>query len=70
LSLAAKRRRRIITAVNAKVVKKTKTREWSQRLEALKQQIEYWTSPENKTTKTVEIIQLFYDTGLDKAEML
>ena len=40
-------------------VKKTKQKEWTERLEALKAQIEYWL--ENKTEKTVEIIQLFYD---------
>lgn len=42
-------------------VKKTKIKEWSERLEALKNQVEYWIQPENKTEKTVEIIQLFYD---------
>jgi hypothetical protein len=40
-------------------IKKTKQKEWTERLEALKVQIEYWL--ENKTEKTVEIIQLFYD---------
>jgi hypothetical protein len=42
-------------------VKKTKAKEWTQRLEALRTQIEYWTNIENKTDKTIEIIQLFYD---------
>jgi hypothetical protein len=42
-------------------VKKTKEKEWSQRLEALKNQVEYWMNPENKLEKTIEIIQLFYD---------
>jgi hypothetical protein len=42
-------------------VKKTKVKEWSERLEALNAQIAYWTTPENKMEKTVEIIQLFYD---------
>ena len=41
------------------VIKKSK--EWSQRLNALKEQIIYWIHPDNITTKTVEIIQLFYD---------
>ena len=41
------------------VISKTKTREWSDRLSALKSQIEYWCS--NRTDKTVEIVQLFYD---------
>lgn len=40
-------------------VKKSKQKEWLERLETLKLQIEYWL--ENKTNKTVEIIQLFYD---------
>ena len=43
------------------VVKKTKTEEWDNRLNSLKQQIEYWCQPENITHKTLEIIQLFYD---------
>jgi hypothetical protein len=42
-------------------VKKIKQKEWSERLEALTDQIEYWINPENKTDKTVEIVQLFYD---------
>jgi len=32
---------------------------WTQRLSSLKAQIEYWTN--NKTEKTIEIIQLYYD---------
>ena len=32
------------------------------RLETLNEQIKYWLNPENKTDKTIEIIQLFYDT--------
>ena len=43
------------------VVKKTKTREWAWRLEALAQQVEYWATRANRTTKTVEVVQLFYD---------
>ena len=35
--------------------------EWSERLLVLKQQIEYWTNPLNKTNKTVEVIQLYFD---------
>ena len=35
--------------------------EWSERLSVLKQQIEYWTNPLNKTNKTVEVIQLYFD---------
>jgi hypothetical protein len=43
------------------VIKKTKKEEWNERLQALKSQIEYWSNEENKTEKTVEIIQLFYN---------
>ena len=42
-------------------IKKNKDKEWKERLNVLKQQIEYWIKPENTTNKTVEIIQLFYD---------
>ena len=43
------------------VVKKNKQKEWNERLSSLKSQIDYWINPENKTDKTLEIIQLFYD---------
>jgi hypothetical protein len=43
------------------VVKKSKCKEWIHRLNNLKEQINYWIHPDNITTKTVEIIQLFYD---------
>ena len=43
------------------VVKKSKVNEWNERLNILKNQIIYWTQPENITEKTVEIIHLFYD---------
>jgi hypothetical protein len=43
------------------VVKKSKEKEWDARLERLREQVEYWTSPENATEKTVEIVELFYD---------
>ena len=41
-------------------LKKTKLKEWVTRLETLKNQIEYWSTPENMTDKTIQIIQLFY----------
>ena len=44
------------------VVKKSKQREWEERLSTLEQHITYWINPENKTDKTIEIIQLYYDT--------
>ena len=45
------------------VVKKSKEKEWIERLQTLENQINYWTDPDNKTDKTVEIIQLYYDAG-------
>jgi len=42
------------------VVKKTKKVEWEERLRALGETIEYWLN--HRTDKTVEIIQLFYDS--------
>jgi hypothetical protein len=36
----------------------TKKKEWEKRIEALKIQVQYWI--DNKTTKTIEIIELFY----------
>ncbi len=44
------------------VIKKMKKKEWNERLEALENQINYWINPENKTNKTIETIQLFYDS--------
>jgi hypothetical protein len=37
---------------------KNKQKEWEDRIECLKQQIQYWI--ENKTEKTIEIVELFY----------
>ena len=42
-----------------------KQKEWEERLNALKTQIEYWINPANKTEKTIEIVQLFYDCEFD-----
>jgi hypothetical protein len=44
------------------VVKKSKIHEWAERLHLLEHHINYWTNPENTTNKTIETIQLFYDT--------
>lgn len=46
------------------VMKKTKSKEWNNRLETLKNQIEYWCNSDNQTNKTIEIVQLFYDENL------
>ena len=43
------------------IVKKSKKEEWNERLNTLEETIQYWTDPVNKTNKTIEIIQLFYD---------
>jgi hypothetical protein len=43
------------------VVKKSKKEEWAERLKCLVENINYWITPENTTSKTVEIIQLYYD---------
>jgi hypothetical protein len=43
------------------VVKKSKKSEWTQRLNVLKNHINYWINPANTTNKTIETIQLFYD---------
>jgi hypothetical protein len=40
-------------------VKKSKMKEWSERLNALKYWVEYWI--ENGSDKTVEIVQLYYN---------
>lgn len=48
------------------VVKKPKQAEWESRLKSLHSQIEYWCNPYNITTKTVEVVQLFYDCDFDK----
>jgi hypothetical protein len=50
-----------ITKQGICVVKKTKQKEWTDRLNILENQIEYWINPDNTTDKTIETIQLFYD---------
>ena len=42
-------------------VKKSKKCEWNDRLTVLVDTILYWNNPMNTTSKTVEVIQLFYD---------
>ena len=42
-------------------IKSNKINEWTERLVILKETIEYWSNEENKTEKTVEVIQLFYN---------
>jgi hypothetical protein len=45
-------------------IKKTKIKEWKERLNILKENIEYWIN--NTSDKTVEIIQLFYNQNNTK----
>jgi hypothetical protein len=42
-------------------VKRSKRAEWSERLRTLEEHIRYWICPANTTSKTVEIIQMYYD---------
>ena len=48
----------------ALVEKNNKNDEWDERLTVLKETIEYWTNEDNKTEKTVEVIQLFYNQNI------
>jgi hypothetical protein len=41
---------------------KTRMTEWKERINILNQQIQYWI--DNKSNKTIEIIELFYDNYL------
>ena len=43
-------------------VKHKKKKEWEERLDSLTEMIEYWLNEENQSEKTVEVIQLFYDS--------
>jgi hypothetical protein len=42
-------------------IQQNKIKEWNNRLEKLKNIIEYYSKEENKTDKTIEIIQLYFD---------
>jgi hypothetical protein len=50
-------------------VKKCKKKEWAQRLQTLKENVEYWLNPENVSDKTVQIIQLYYDTIIEQDDV-
>ena len=52
------------TTAKTGIIKIKNNDEWSKRLHLLKETIEYWTNEENKTEKTVETIQLFYDQNI------
>ena len=43
------------------VIKKSKIKEWYERLNTLKEQINYWINSDNITDKMIEIIHLFYN---------
>jgi len=49
------------------VVKKIK--EWEERLSVLKETVDYWLKPDNVSTKTVEIVYLFYDRAFALSEL-
>ena len=44
---------------NLLVIKKSKRKEWNERLGTLKETVEYWMN--NQTEKTIELVYLFYD---------
>ena len=41
-------------------VKRKKEDEWEERLETLKNKVEYWLNEENKTNENIKVIKLFY----------
>jgi hypothetical protein len=43
------------------IIDKLKEIEWNNRLNTLKEHVEYWCEPQNITDKTIETVQLFYD---------
>ena len=43
------------------IIKKSKKKEWQERLDSLLDQVDYWMNINNKTNKTIEVIELFYD---------
>ena len=44
-------------------IKKTKQAEWNKRLEFLKEQITYWCKLDSITNKTIQVIELYYDSN-------
>ena len=44
-------------------VKKTKKNEWEHRLNILKDNVNYWINDKHTTNKTIEVVELFYDTN-------
>ena len=42
-------------------VKKSYLKEWNDRLNILKTEIEFWANPQNISNKTIETIYLFFD---------
>lgn len=45
-------------------LKVNNNKKWTERLDNLKTQIDYWIK--NKTDKTIEVIQLYYDENINK----
>ena len=50
-----------ITKTGTTIINKNKKKEWNERLNSLKNTIDYWLDENNITSKTVEVIQLYYD---------
>lgn len=50
-----------INSIGLYSISKDCKRDWENRLDKLADVIDYWTEEKNKTNKTLEIIQLFYD---------
>ena len=50
-----------ITKAGTTIINKNKKKEWNERLNSLKEIVRYWLDEENKTSKIVEVIQLYYD---------
>jgi hypothetical protein len=44
------------------IIKKNKINEWNERLALLEHTIKYWINSDNVTNKTIEQIELFYDS--------
>jgi len=38
-----------------------KNKEWNERLDVLKEKVNYWLNPNNKSNKIIHIEKLFYD---------
>jgi hypothetical protein len=46
------------------IISKLKENEWKERLNVLKDKIDFYLNPENKVEKTIELVNLFYDNEM------